>query len=281
MLLAACASKPAAPAAARTRPTPQVPVPKDTSPDPAVAIAMVALEGPRLATADALAAELQARFSLSATTTPSDDPSTIVLEVEGAMILIGLMGAPIPWGDLEWPAAHAIFWPDAAKALHGHRAHVIVAIMKGPVAPVARHLLLTRAVAAVVATTPAVGVYWSPAPAVVAPQFFLEVAAEASLESPPLLLWLSFQGEQAADGPRSLGTAGMGEFGQMNLLVSARGMAAEDMLELLLDAAGYLLANGAVLKDGDTFGHSATERIAISYVPAPWDANETVIRLSP
>ena len=48
-------------------------------------------------------------------------------------LIVSAVGEPIPWTDLEGPCKSAWYWPEAARALRGHAAHLLVlAVPAGP-----------------------------------------------------------------------------------------------------------------------------------------------------
>jgi hypothetical protein len=58
-------------------------------------------------------------------------------------------------------------------------------------------------------------------------------------------------------------------------------MAPGELREWLINIIFYLLENGPVLKDGETIGGSADEKIRIRHCPSSFGHSGTVIRLEP
>lgn len=179
-------------------------------------------------------------------------------------VMLGYMGMPIPWSDLEWPAKMSWQWPGARDALQTHAAHLIIAASSDVLTQVELSLLLTRATAAATATTDAAGVYYGNASLVIAPEQYVEQAADANSEQLPIFLWVGFHPVRESAG-LSAYTTGMSVFGHLELEVHDSALPADELLGRLADAAHYQLATGARLGDGQTFGATAEERVAIRH----------------
>jgi hypothetical protein len=197
------------------------------------------------------------------------------------LALAALMPVPIPWSDLDAPARAAeAYWPEAAAALTGHEAHAIVTAQLPGADAIELALFLTQAIAAVTAAADAaVGVYWGDGAVVQQPAAFVAQARQMSREYLPLYLWLGFYGHRAPDGRLSLATHGMGAFALMDVEVVGGPRTAHVMLDRAFNAAHYLLDHGPVLRDNDTFGLSAEERILVRHAPSMTDPSRTVYRL--
>jgi hypothetical protein len=249
--------------------------------DDAPVIAFVALPRDVALRADAVARQLRDVYRVPATVDPGGDPDApAVISVGGTMVGLTVIPKPIPWSDLEGPCACAWHWPEATDVMRGHRAHVIVAVL-GPGAggPVERSLLATRAAAAVAATHGATGVYWGNGTTVNPADRFIEKARGASVAKPPVLLWVEARYARRGDGSAVAFTTGMAPLGHKEFEVPATRREPGYVLEMLLDACLYVLANGPILKHGQTFGRTADERLKIRHGPSMHEGRGSVITL--
>lgn len=91
---------------------------------------------------------------------------SMVFALQHQLCAVSWMPGPVPWGDLQGPAACAWHWPDAAARLETHAAHLLVAVMDAdPSVQTAKRL--TRLVSAAIEATPhATGVFWGAGAAV-------------------------------------------------------------------------------------------------------------------
>ncbi len=204
----------------------------------------------------------------------------ITFRLDGHTAAISLQPEPIPRGDLEGPCAAAWYWPEAAAAVQGHQAHLVVGVL--PVRPLDRieiAMLLTRVVAAVARAAGAAAIYWTPGRLVHSPGAFLDYARQMTREHLPLYLWIDFGVGRDADGSYSLATSGMEALGQMEIEIAASRDHPRRLLDRLFNIAHYVLDKGLVLKPGETIGMSDEERIPIEHAPSFRDATMTVVRL--
>lgn len=242
-----------------------------------VELAMVALSEARLPTAEAFRAALttMGQPALAVSDLRVDDGVMTFNLTGGGMGAIALMPAPIPWRDIGPLVANTPLFEDAEQRMRAHRAHLLVTLMGQEGTAKERKLRLTQAVAAAATDDAAVGVYWGDAPAIKDAAFFVARTREASADSLPVSLWLGFSFAGAGKDRVSILTRGMHEFGRLDLMV--QGPAENDTLFFLLDLAKYVVTSGADIPDGDTVGHTETQRIPVRHVPSPVSEADTVV----
>ncbi|XXF78801.1 DUF4261 domain-containing protein [Myxococcaceae bacterium GXIMD 01537] len=245
-------------------------------------LAMVALDRPTPWATGALLAFLQDHWKdVPRAHNVREDRDTLSFELESITVTLARMPAPIPWSDLERPARAAWHWPDAVERLQAHTAHFIVAVHAPGVAPLDAALLLTRVVAAATATHDACGIYWGEGPVVNAPDDFIDEALKGSREHLPLYLWLAFHLEREPDHSFTLRTSGLRAFGLMELEVVASREKPAMLVDRAFTFAHYLLDHGPVLRDGDTIGLSAQERLRVRHLPSVHEPARKVYRVEP
>jgi hypothetical protein len=135
----------------------------------------------------------------------------------------------------------------------------------------------TELVAAVAEVSSALGVLWADAPAVHSRRLFVDEARDISADDPPLPLWLGLSIARRSEQRVSLLTLGMPKLGHPNLRIE--GSADNATLGFVFDTAKYLVVQNATIHDGDTVGHSATQRIRVRHEPSPIDPTETVLAI--
>ena len=217
----------------------------------------------------------------------SDLPSVAGLETKDAVTAASIPGGglgfvhipmPIPAGDLEGPVAVAWHWPEAATLVPAHRSHVIVHVGSTTLGALTVRLLLTKLAASVLAVTQGTGVYVGDAMLVRSAADYLEDATRASREELPILSWIGFNPVQE-EGALSAYTTGLTAFGLQELEVRQSTRPAAELFGTLADLAHYQLSSGRVLRDGDTFGASESDRTQVRYVPSEFIQGTTVTRL--
>lgn len=204
----------------------------------------------------------------------------MVFRIDGDLAAVSLVAQPIPWTQLAASCAGAWYWPEAAEALHGHTAHVLVAVQPEAADRLRAAMALTALAAAVARTTPAAGVYWSANGLVHSPDAFITYARQMTRDALPLLLWIQILLRDEGDGTHSVYTTGLREFNHMELEVHASQREPEFLLARVFDVIHYMLERNPVLRDGETIGTTDEERSPIAIGPSTLDPNTEVIHLA-
>lgn len=194
-------------------------------------------------------------------------------------VAIGIMPAPYPWTDLEGPCATSILWPDAAAALRGHTHHAIVSV-RGELPLVELSTLLTQVSAALMASSPAaLGVYWANATLVIPKALFFDFAVEVMPHGAPLAIWVDYRVGWNENKTHSSGfTTGLTSLSLMEMEAKDATEPPSELKKRFDTVAQYLLENGPVIKDGDTVGENANEKIRVVYSESSFGIDGTVMR---
>jgi hypothetical protein len=144
--------------------------------------------------------------------------------------------------------------------------------------PVARLSRFTSFLAAVVKSSPAVGVYCGNAGATHDPEFFVSVASEQGVV-PRIMLWSGVSVAHEKDGRLSLLSLGMEQLGLPDLLLVVGESSADNAIETLFDLLAYAANRGEAIPEGDTVGRTAEEQLPVRYVRSPIDSGTKVWRV--
>jgi hypothetical protein len=245
-----------------------------------LSMAMVALGAEPQISLSAIAGDLNSNWpQLPAAEQLEEKDVTSAFRLGESNVILGHMPGPIPWTDLEGPCSSSVLWPDAAQAFKEHKTHLIVTV-SGDSTPVERATLLTQVTAAIAGTCPsAVGVYWCPATLVIPCGMFRDFAIKVLPDGPPLHIWVDFRVGRNPEG-KSIGfTRGLAELGLMELATESSPEPPEQLRERFTRIAEYLLENGPVIRDGDTVGADANERIRVVYSKSAFGHPDRVMRL--
>lgn len=207
---------------------------------------------------------------------------TASLDIAAFSLVLGRMPAPIP--DFKNPPPRPLLqWPEAAQDLPRHRTHWIVTITgeEGQVKAKAR--LLTQVVHSILATHPqALGVSWGQYANLTSSKLFQESAVSLRQGEDPTHLWVDVQCGRAegSQGNRANGfTRGLDEFGIMDIEAADAHEPPVELFQRLQGLVEYLVAKGPVIRDGDTVGNDAQERIRVVYGPSQFGNSGQVMRL--
>lgn len=208
-----------------------------------------------------------------------DDSDVFGFSTDDCHIFFAPMPAPLPAEDTRAILDATYLWPDAEQELRGHSSHVIVTVMS-ELPAVERLRILTVATAALVATCEkAPGVYWCDAFMFVSTELFLEFAKDVMPDSTPMLLWVNFRVGDGLHGKSAGCTNGMAALGHMEIETINSPEPIVELRDRLMGLADYLIENGPVIRDGDTVGESATERIKVIYADSEFGGEEKVMQL--
>lgn len=212
--------------------------------------------------------------------TKEDSQGVAEFRIEDRQVMLAAMGVPIPRPEIEHASKVSWMWPAATEETLAHRAHAI-ALTTPTGNPVAEALDLSYLLAAAIKSSDSVGVYWGNGGMVHSSSMFLSAAHEMTGRgSLPVMLWVGIViSGTSAKGPFTLSTHGMSSFGHKELEIIDTRKGIGDLRETTYSTIEYLLRQGPVLKDGDTFGGSATEKFKVEHTTSRFREGEPVIRL--
>jgi hypothetical protein len=243
-----------------------------------LSMSMIALgPNPHLSVA-AIQADLAQQWpSLPEAEAAEQKEGTFAFRVGSQDVVAGIMPAPIPWADLEGPCRTSWLWKDAAEVLRSHATHLILTV-NSEETPLERMRLLTQVTASILATCPeALGVFWTHASMVIQPPLFRDFATQ--MIERPLYIWVDFRVGQNAAGKSSGFTTGMEALGHMEIETDDSPEPPGELRERLFGLANYVLDNGPVIRDGDTIGEDANERIRVVHADSAFGHKGKVMRL--
>ncbi|MCC9608476.1 DUF4261 domain-containing protein [Blastopirellula sp. JC732] len=246
----------------------------------ALAISMVLFPDQPQLSIEAIQQELATRWpELPAASDVTGEDNTYIFDLGEAQVIVALMPAPFPWSDLEGPCATSILWKDAAEQLKTHQTHAIVSL-NAELDPIPHSTMLTKVVTAVLAASPSsLGVYWGNATLIVPKAIFLDFATEVMSDGPPLHIWVDFRVGAESSNTSSGFTCGMAALGHMELEANGATEPPRELYDRLMSLAGYVLENGPVIRDGDTVGQDANEKIRVIYGKSNFGHEGKVMRL--
>jgi Domain of unknown function (DUF4261) len=254
---------------------------KDTADSP-LALAMLALGDSKLPASADVAAYVREHWpNLPALNAVEGDSDSISFETdEGYLIVAGIIDAPIPAGELDFPCATNFSWDGACDAVGKMQAHAIITTLPLDGQSTRAHVYNTAIVQAVSALSNSVGIYWGNGSNFWSPEQFADAALTASFDDPPYLLWVGHKMQREADGSMSFFTIGMPNFGTRDVEVQHTRADVPSTFDMMRFVSLYLAGQGPVIKDGETIGRSADEKIKVTVGPSVYDPQKEVYRLN-
>jgi hypothetical protein len=212
------------------------------------------------------------------------DGAVFSFDVGDEFLALSAMPAPYPAGDLEGPIATALLWPKepSIETVKRHRTFLLITMTGGSADPIRRRLVLTAVTAAAAKQPGVAAVYWPEATQIIYPPLFVDMAESINTpEAPPLHLWVDMRMFPNPDRTVGLFTTGLAPLGHMEIEIPRIAMPPGELREWLVNIIFYLLENGPVLKDGQTIGMTADQKIRILHRPSSFGHSGKVIRLEP
>lgn len=194
-----------------------------------------------------------------------------------ATIAYTLVDQPIPAAQLAGPAARAWYWPEAAKALRRHQAHLIVALVDEGQDRIAKCMRLTRFMAALLPVSRAAGLQWGGSRAVHEPTAFCQVAAKMARDDLPLHLWIDFQVEAGEQDCLRLYTTGLAAFGKREIEIPSFAGPPQDLMNHAYNLAHYVLEKNALIKEGEVVGLPGEVQVTAHEATTFLDGDEAVL----
>ncbi len=132
---------------------------------------------------------------------PSGDENATTLNIDGELVAIGSIPAPIPMGDIEGTAKYAYNRDNALEEVNEHKAHLIVSVMQGSDNMVKRYKIFTSVICSLLRTNNAIGVYKGNQSLLIRKDDYLQVSFSAVPRVPfriccPAQIYHKYQGEK-------------------------------------------------------------------------------------
>jgi hypothetical protein len=175
-------------------------------------------------------------------------PAAVPTRADASIVLAEAPDA----GAREALVKAAWYWTEAEEILPKLGHAVSIALTKPPEDDLDHAVALTRVAAEVGASLGAGGYLWESTGLVHDATAFVDQASDASAEDLPLYLWIGFEAREEEPGKISILTRGMGGFERPEVEVDRSGRELEEILEVVTDAALYVLTASTALEDGET-----------------------------
>ncbi|ACX65179.1 MULTISPECIES: DUF4261 domain-containing protein [Bacillales] len=186
----------------------------------------------------------------------------LVFEAEGCMIAVSFINAPVPDGEAEHYAQGNYLWPEAAEVTQTHVAQLILAVLKRSASPLDSGKVYAKLAASCLKLPNAVGLYSSGT--VFQPEFYIDMAETMKTEDLFPLLNLVYFGLVGTETGINGYTYGLRAFGKDEIEVLDSQVTPAELREFLMDIALYIVEQDVTLRDGETIGFSAEQKLPIT-----------------
>ena len=192
----------------------------------------------------------------------SKEKDMLVGDIDGIMVAVALMPAPIPNNEAVDNAKTNYRWKDAVKVAEEHEAHILVSLLGEPNL-VDGAKLYTKIISALTKQENCTGI--NMLGTVLNPDMyrdFTEYYTENDMFPVENMIFIGLYG--AEDNKVSAYTYGMEGFGKKEMEILASSESPEDVYYFLQAIADYVITSDVILQDGETIGFSAEQKIPIS-----------------
>ena len=192
----------------------------------------------------------------------SKEKDMLVGDINGIMVAVALMPAPIPNNEAVDNAKTNYRWKDAVKVAEEHKAHILVSLLGEPNL-VDGAKLYTKIISALTKQENCTGI--NVLGTVLNPDMYRDFTKYYEENDMFPVENIIFIGLYAAeDNKVSAYTYGMEGFGKKEMEILASSENPEDVYYFLQAIADYVITSDVILQDGETIGFTAEQKISIS-----------------
>jgi hypothetical protein len=204
---------------------------------------------------------LKSQWNFEITDIEGDDEAAS-FNISGESIALANIPVQIPWGDIEGTAKYAYNWPSALKDLKGHTGHAILSIITSQKSPVDRFRILSKVLGSIFITSNATAVYQGSQSLLIPRQQYLSYIAELEENGSPVMLWI-YIGLKKIETGNCAYTYGLKDFQKTEIEIINSKLSLEELFDFLLNISSYIIGSNITLKNGETIGITADQKIPI------------------
>lgn len=214
-------------------------------------------------------ADMKSEWGIEFTDDNPEESDVVYVGAEGFRIVIGLMPTAIPGGEAEYYAKANYMWKDAEKVTARHSAHLLVTVL-GEGDMLDRAGLYVKVTSSLLNQDTALALYSEGA--VYQPVMYRECAnlmkdSSASSAVPILnLVWFGLYGDGKTAGVYTYGMRHLGKE-EIEVYVPASEADLNGIRNFLVSVAAYVIGDDVTLRDGETIGFSAGQKLPIKVSP--------------
>ena len=192
----------------------------------------------------------------------SKEKDMLVGDINGIMVAVALMPAPIPNNEAVDNAKTNYRWKDAVKVAEEHKAHILVSLLGEPNL-VEGAKLYTKIISALIKQENCTGI--NVLGTVLNPDMYrdyTEYYVEHDMFPVENTIFIGVY--KTDNGEINAYTYGMEGFGKKEMEILSSSQNPEDVYYFLQGVADYVITSDVILQDGETIGFSAEQKIPIS-----------------
>ncbi|WP_134686876.1 DUF4261 domain-containing protein [Brevibacillus migulae] len=186
----------------------------------------------------------------------------LVCNIDNFTLALTFVDAPVPNGEAEHFAQGNYLWPEAVDVTKTHVAQIIVAVLNSSGSALDSGRMYTKLAASCLKLPNAIGIYTSGT--VFQPELFLEMANFMKTDDAFPLLNLVYFGLVRSETGMNAYTYGLKSFGKDEIEILDSRLTPSELREFLIDISTYVVEHDVTLKDGETIGFTAEQKLPIT-----------------
>ncbi|MCC8155545.1 MAG: DUF4261 domain-containing protein [Tannerellaceae bacterium] len=203
-------------------------------------------------------------WGLETTDTDTVKKETAVFNINGQMVAIAEMPAPVPGNDIKNVASlNQMWWPTALEDLEGYERHTLVTVMSGNQPVKERFHLISMIIGSILMNSTCLGVYFTPSDLLLSRKQFLNYTEALKENEVPFPRWVYIGIRPNENNRFSLYTYGLKQFGKKELEIIESAEKVQELYDFIINIGTYIIEEDITLRDGETIGYSATHKIKI------------------
>ena len=202
------------------------------------------------------------------------DDNSAVFKIEGEMVALAYMPAPIPWEDIQGSAQYAYNWQTAAQDLENHNGHAIVSIMSSQKNQKERFTILSKLLCSILYTSNSIGVYQGSQTLLIPKSQYLENIEEIK-QGTPLTLWI-YIGIRPSEQGNSIYTYGLSNFAKQEMEVINSKLQIEELYNFISNISAYVINSDVTFRNGETLGYTEEQKIKITSSKGQFTQGQTL-----
>jgi len=202
------------------------------------------------------------------------DDNSAVFKIEGEMVALAYMPAPIPWEDIQGSAQYAYNWQTATQDLENHNGHAIVSIMSSQKNQKERFTILSKLLCSILSTSNSIGVYQGSQTLLIPKSQYLENIEEIK-QGTPLTLWI-YIGIRPSEQGNSIYTYGLSNFAKQEMEVINSKLQIEELYNFISNISAYVINSDVTFRNGETLGYTEEQKIKITTSKGQFTEGQTL-----
>lgn len=193
----------------------------------------------------------------------SGDNETATFNINGQLVAVAQMPAPIPAEEIEETASYTYLWNNVLEECINHTTHALVSMLSGEMDNVERHIIFTKLNASILRTSNAIGIYQGMQTLLLPKALYIDFANLLFEDILPIQLWV-YIGLVDEENSNSAYTYGLKEFGKTEIEIIESEMQRSDLYDFIIAIASYIIESDVTLNNGETIGFTADQKIQIT-----------------